>query len=129
MNRLFQNLAVTALSLAATTALASPTYLITHNKTNLESNAYVAGKASPVPTKANSDGKVHWGVVRMACAGHTTEGKCEALIKMATDTANPINVGVVRLDIESGDITPKVLSANGYTMTVNGPGEATLTKN
>ncbi len=32
------------------------------------------------------------------------------------------------LDLNSGEITPKVIKSNGYTITINGPGEATLTK-
>ncbi|ASQ45346.1 hypothetical protein [Legionella clemsonensis] len=130
MNQLLKSLTVSALAFAATTALASPAYLVTHNKTDVESNAYVAGKASPHPTAPNSDGKVSWYVVRMACFNNTDKNNiCKAVIKMATDTANPVDLGVVSLNVESGEISPTRLSANGYTMTVNGKGEATLTKN
>ncbi|HAT9430881.1 TPA: hypothetical protein JBC48_15845, partial [Legionella pneumophila subsp. pneumophila] len=64
-----------------------------------------------------------------ACYGHTTNGKCPALIKMGTDTANPIDIGYVTLDLDTGDITPKTLSAKGYTLKAIGPGEAEITKN
>ncbi|KTD25023.1 Uncharacterised protein [Legionella lansingensis] len=129
MNQLLKSLTASALALITTAALASPAYLITHNRTNVESNAYVAGVPSPHPTKANSDGKVSWLAVRVACYNHTENGICKAVIKMATNTPNPIELGVVSMNIESGDITPKALTGNGYTMTVNGLGEATLTKN
>ncbi|KTD12186.1 hypothetical protein [Legionella jamestowniensis] len=129
MNQLFKSLTASALAFAATTALASPAYLVTHNKTNVESNAYVAGKASPHPTAPKSDGKVSWYVVRMACFGHTDKNICKAVIKMATDTPNPVDIGEVSLNVETGEISPTSLSRNGYTITVNGPGEATLTKN
>ncbi|WP_019217489.1 hypothetical protein [Legionella tunisiensis] len=129
MSRLFKGLTVAALGLATSAVFASPTFLITHNKTNVESNAYVEGTIdSHQPTKANSDGKVHWAVVRMVCFGHIApDGKCPALIKMETNTPHPVTLGWLYLHIESGDITPKSLKANGYTLTVNGPGEATIT--
>ncbi|WED43713.1 hypothetical protein [Legionella cardiaca] len=129
MNQLLKSLAASALALATTTVLASPAYLLTHNKTNVESNAFVAGTPSPHPTAANSDGKVSWLAVRMACYGHVENGRCQAMIKMATNTNNPVEVGMVSLDVETGDILPKQFSGNGYTVTVNGPGEATITKN
>ncbi|MCC5015497.1 MULTISPECIES: hypothetical protein [unclassified Legionella] len=129
MNRLFKGLTVAALSLATSAVFASPTYLIIHNRTNVESNAYIDGTIdSHQPTKANSDGKVHWAVVRMICFGHIVGGNCGALIKMATNTSNPVNLGWLNLNIESGVITPTEIRANGYTIKVNGPGEATITK-
>ena len=68
----------------------------------------------------------------MACFGHTVDGKCPALIKMGTgpnDGGNPVELGTVTLDLNTGIITPSQISANGYTVTVNGPGETTLSKN
>lgn len=129
MNCFSKSLAVITLGLSAATAFASPAYLTTHNNTNVESNAFISGTPSPNPTKAKSTNSVMWVVVRMACYGHTNGNKCPAVIKMATDTAKPVELGTVSVDVETGDITPKRLSANGYTLTVNGPGEATLTKN
>lgn len=126
---MLKSLSAIALSLAAATALAGPTYLTTHNNTNEESNAYIAGTIpSPYPTNALSTRQVYWTMVRMACYGHTTGGKCAAMIKMATNTTNPIDIGTVSMDVESGEITPKQISNQGYTLTVNGPGEATITK-
>ncbi|KTD16526.1 hypothetical protein [Legionella jordanis] len=130
MKHLFKSLAAAALAFAASATFASPAYLITHNKTNVESNAYVAGVPSPHPTRANADGKVSWLAVRLACNGHVNkEGRCAAVIKMATDTASPVDLGTVSVHVDTGDIIPKQISGNGYTLTVNGPGEATLTKN
>ena len=108
---------------------ATPKQLVTHNYTDVESNAYIAGTIpSQHPTKAHSDGKVLWAAVRMACFGHTTNGKCSALIMMATDTASPIELGMVTIDLETGIITPTQLSANGYTFTALAPGETSLTQ-
>ena len=108
---------------------AQPVYLTTHNNTDVESNAFVDGNIpSPYPTAANSTRKIAWNMVRIACFGHTSNGKCSAMVKMATNTPNPVNLGFVSMELDSGDISPKVMSANGYTLTVNGPGEVTLTK-
>lgn len=129
MSRLHNLLIATALSITATTASATPIMLITHNTTDLESNAYVGGTVpSNHPTKPHTDNKVSWVAVKMACFGHTVNGKCAALIKVASNTAFPIDIGTVIMDIKTGDITPKQISANGYTIIVNGPGETTLLK-
>ena len=129
MHRMFRLLTIIPLSLVSTISLASPFFLITHNTTDSESNAYISSTIpSPHPSKPHSDNKVSWISVRMACFGHVVDGKCPALIKMDTNTGNPLEIGMVSLDLATGDITPKQISANGYTMTVNGPGESTLTK-
>ncbi len=127
MNCLIKTLAASALGLCAATAMAAPKQLITHNTTSAESNAYIDGTIpSQHPTKPRSDGKVFWTAVKMACFGHTVGGKCNALIRMETNTPTPVTIGTLSMDLESGDITPKQLSANGYTITVNGPGETTI---
>ncbi len=130
MKKMKSLLTTLALSFTASAALAvPPKMLITHNETDLESNAFVAGTIpSQHPTKANSVGRVMWASVRMACFGHITNGKCPALIKVGTDTANPIELGMVTVDLNTGDIQPKELHANGYSMIVNGPAESTLHK-
>jgi hypothetical protein len=127
MNRILKQLITLAFALFSITASAAPKHLVTHNMTNVESNAFVAGSIpSQHPTKAHSDGRVYWTAVKMACFGHTVDGKCQALIKMATNTPSPITVGTVTLDLNSGEITPSQISANGFTVIVNGPGETTL---
>ena len=127
MCRLQKLLIAATLSLTATAALASPMLLITHNTTDVESNAFIGGTVrSNHPTKAHSDNNVSWVSVRMACFGRTVEGKCPALIKMGTNTANPVDIGTVVMDLNTGDISPKQISGNGYTLIVNGPGETTL---
>ncbi len=129
MNPFIKTVTAITLGFAATAAIASPKQLVTHNLTNVESNAFVAGTIpSQHPTRAHSDNKVMWAGVRLACFGHVANGKCWALIKMATNTASPVDLGVVTIDLESGDITPKQMTAYGYTMTVNGPGETTITE-
>lgn len=117
-----------ALGLASAMAFAiPPRQLITHNTTDLDSNAFVAGTIpSQHPTKAHSDGKVFWTAVRMACYGHVINGACPALIKVGTNTANPIELGMLYMDLTTGVITPSELHNHGYAMIVNGPGETTL---
>ncbi|MCA0402976.1 MAG: hypothetical protein LCH30_04170 [Proteobacteria bacterium] len=127
--KLIKKTVATFLGLGAAAAFASPAYLITYNNTPYQSNAFVAGKASPVPTQANSIGKVHWSLVRIACYGHIVNGRCPALIKMKTNTANPVDVGYVSMDIQTGDILPKQISGNNFTVTVEGPGLARITEN
>lgn len=129
MNVILKGVSAIALSLSAVAAFAAPAFLTTYNNTNEESNAFVAGTIpSPHPTAPHSTRQVSWTLVKIACYGHSTNNKCTALIKMATNTANPIPVGTVTMDLLTGDITPKTLSANGYTITVNGIATATITK-
>ncbi|MFI4919025.1 MAG: hypothetical protein ACHP65_05665 [Legionellales bacterium] len=130
MKLLLKSVTAIVLSLSTLTALAAPTYLTTHNNTGVESNAFIAGSPSPYPTPANATRQVYWNLVRLACWGHTTaDGQCSAMIKMATNTANPIEIGTVYLTVATGEINPKQLSNNGYTFVVNNIGETTITKN
>ncbi|MDI1352347.1 MAG: hypothetical protein PSV35_06200 [bacterium] len=132
MKFMLKSLSTLTLSLGVTVAFAAtvpPVYLITHNNTSVQSNAFVNGNIpSPYPSQPNSTRSVFWNIVKLACYGHVVEGKCSALIKMATDTAKPITVGTVALHLETGDITPKTIIANGYKVVVNGPGEVTLSE-
>lgn len=112
-----------------TSALAGPKQLITHNLTDLESNAFIAGTIpSQYPTKAHSTRQVFWAAVRMACFGHIVNNKCPALIKIGTDTDHPIEVGTVEMNLETGEITPEIVYGNGYKLVVNGPAEATISE-
>ena len=131
MNCVMKNITAGALCLFAATALATPPkQLITHNTTDYESNGFIDGSIpSQYPTKPRSDGKVAWTAVKLACFGHTVDGKCSALIKIATNTAKPIEIGTLSLDLNTGDITPKYLSANGFSITVTGLGETTISTN
>ena len=128
MKLMLRSLSVITLSLSSIVVFASPQHLITHNKTTEESTAYIANVPSPYPTAAKGSRKVLWNLVRMACYGHTTGNKCSAVIKMASNTKHPIVLGTVTMDLDSGDITPKVLSANGYTATVTSLGTTIITK-
>ena len=121
-----------ALIVSSFSTFASPKQLITHNLTELESNAYVAGTIpSRYPSRANSDNHVNWLEVRMACFGNISNNKCPALIRLGTgpnDGGTPMDLGFVTMDLNNGTITPHELHAYGYTFIVNGPGETTIMK-
>lgn len=116
-----------AIGLISSALAAAPKLLITHNYTHVESNAFIDGViASQHPTKAQSENKVFWASVKLACYGRVVNNTCKALIKMKTDTAEPIDLDWVSVNLLTGDITPKFLSKNGYRLEVNGPGETSL---
>ena len=117
-----------SLLLASTFAHAvPPKELITHNQTSVESNGYIDGTIpSKHPTKAHSDNRVKWVEVRMACFGHIKAGRCGAMIKMATNTPEPVELGFVSIDLNTGDIEPKSLDNGKYHMIVNDRAEVTL---
>ncbi len=124
MIKLTRTLQVLTLSLSVSSAFAaSVQYLVMHNNTDVQSNAFMNNVPSVYPSKPNSTNKVFWAMVSIACARNNP---CPAMIKMATNTPNPIELGMVNLNLTTGEITPKTLTANGYVMTVNGPGEASL---
>ena len=130
MNYFLKTMTALTLGLSSQFALAAPAALLTHNHTNVESNAYVDGLIkSPYPSPAKADNRVAWISVRIACTGHIVNNKCNALVKMATNTANPIDLGWVEMDMLSGEINPKEVDGNGYHLVVNGPAEVTLTEN
>lgn len=133
MNRLLKNAAAILLSMTAANVFAAPPrLLITHNTTDVESNAYIAGTIpSRHPTKAHSDSRVSWSEVRIACFGHLINGQCPAMVKMATgpNDGEAVDIGIVSVDLNTGMITPSTISGNGYTLIVNAPGETTLIKN
>jgi hypothetical protein len=110
-------------------SFAAPKQLVTHNLTSVESNGFIDGVIpSQHPTKAHSENRVFWASVKLACYGRVVNNSCKALIKMGTDTPNPVDLGWLSLNLITGEITPTSLSGNGYHLEVNGPGETTLTE-
>lgn len=121
MNQLTKYLAAISLNLvAAAASFAAPAMLEITNNTDAESNAYIAGHASPKPSKPYSVNSVPWAIVKMACVGHTVNGQCAAVIKMETDTANPVEIGTVEMNVTTGEISPSTIQAHGYVLTVTG---------
>ncbi len=114
-------------------SFSAPAFLLTHNFTDSDSNAYIITRDGGVipsiyPTKSHSTSKVYWNMVKLACHGHSLGNLCSAMIKMDINSATPIEIGVVTMDLITGEILPKTLSAHGYTVTINGLAETTLTR-
>lgn len=110
----------------------APMYMVTHNQTDVQSNAFIDGTIdSGHPTQPRSDKKVLWSLVHIVCLGHIdSNNACKALVKVATNTRDPITLGTMSMNVLTGDITPKQLTdkSDRYLLTVNGPGEVTLTQ-
>jgi hypothetical protein len=100
--------------------------MIMHNLTNLTTNAYVDEMEGPKPALPHSTIKVPWFMVKTGCFKHKDEGICPAVIKMDIDSDTPIVVGTLYVDLETGTITPSQISANGFTVKVNAPGEVSV---
>ncbi len=66
-----------------------------------------------------------WAAVRLVCVGHNP---CWAVVKMETNTTHPVDIGTVTIDLDNGNITPSVITGNGYKLFVNKPGEVTIVK-
>ena len=130
MKKLISTVLSTALITASTlTFAAPPRYLLTNNMTEYTAGAYVNGTVPPQhPTAPHTKGKVYWGLINISCHAYVVNGKCPALVKLGHNNEYPIEVGYVYLDMNTGEITPKVINHNGFTITVNGPGETTITK-
>ena len=106
---------------------AAPQFLITHNNTKVESNAYIDGViASTHPTPALSTNKVYWNEVKIACLGRTHGSICSAIIKMDTASPNPVVLGQLNLNITTGEIFPSSLSTDLYKLELVAPGEVLL---
>lgn len=124
--------ALLACGLIATTAFAfaSPRSFTTHNRTTVESNAFIDGTIpSPYPTPAGKDKSVMWELVRLACIGHTSGGQCTAVLKMATNTKNPIDVAKLSMNLDSGAITLMETYSTAYKVIIHSnPGEVTITE-
>ena len=128
MNSILKAVSIIALSVNSLVVFSAPLYFITHNNTSEQSNGFIGGTTpSPYPTPANTTRQVAWNLVRIAC--FPLNELCSATVKMATDTNDPIEIGRLEMNLKTGDINPKSLSNNGYTITVNGPAETTISKN
>ncbi|MCC5791145.1 MAG: hypothetical protein JJT82_00845 [Legionellaceae bacterium] len=130
MKRTTRALCLFTAALLSGTAIAAPQYLITHNTTNVESNAYIDDVIpSRHPTKANTTNKVLWGLVKLACVGRVVNDQCKAMILMETNTNHPVELGQMSMNLKTGEISPASgLRKNGYALSVNGPGEVTLSQ-
>lgn len=111
-------------SFAAQTDL-HPKNFVTRNFTPYVSNAKVKNVWSPFSTGAGSAAvptvrQIPWVGLRLLCG--ITASECSALIYMKTDTNSPVYVGAGRMDLKTGDITPKEIINEGFHVTSPEPG-------
>lgn len=134
MNFLFKTLIATAFIMSTSMTFARPTPikhppttgLITHNLTNEDSNAFINGTIPSIyPTQRQSERTVPWPFVHLICKNYLVDNQCNATIVMSPKS-NPVTIGSVSMDLETGEITPKQLRAHGYKVSVIGVGEVTL---
>ena len=94
----------------ASVAFAAPKQMVTHNHTDVESNAYIDGViGSQFPTKPYSDNKVFWASVKLACYGHINpQHECRSLVRMATNSDNPVDLGWMTVNLVTGELNPKI---------------------
>lgn len=98
----------------------APSNFVTRNYTEFQSNAKVEGNWSPFPTHPGTpenpgERAVHWTALKLFCGFFAST--CKAEIYMKTDTDTPVFVGEGTMDLSTGDITPKELTNNGFTLT------------
>ena len=103
-----------------------PKNFVTRNYTQYLSNARVGLIWSPYPTPAATPGSyseraVNWTGLKALC-GFLAE-TCGAKIYMYTaeDPSNKIYVGEGVMDMSTGEVTPKTLTNNGFTLTSPAP--------
>lgn len=130
MNALLKGVAAMTLGLSSALAFAAPTHLITDNQTNFQSNAFINGTVqSPYPTPKMTKKKLLWSMVQLACSPYVDSQKqCSALIRMGTDTPNPVDVGWLKMNMSTGEITPTEVRHNGFIIKVIGAGEVVITE-
>ncbi|MFY7698187.1 MAG: hypothetical protein ACOVQX_05180 [Legionella sp.] len=117
MNRLTKFLCTASLVLPLSAAFATPEYLTTENRTNATTKAYLFGQLPPQhPVKPGKTYHLPWSKIKMLCIGLKT---CHATIKMSGDPTKPeTEVGSLKLEIETGIITPAIIINNGYKVEV-----------
>jgi hypothetical protein len=106
-----------------------PRQLVTHNLTNVWSNAYINNQFATDrhATPPHQTKGVPWIEVLMACKQYLINGVCWATVKMDTK-GSPVELCKVGLNMTTGELTPESRCAgnNGYSFTVDGKGVATL---
>lgn len=127
MSKIIKSIAVASLCLAVSAAFAKPpSKLISHNKIDYSTRANILVNGSWIPqtpTSAGKDKEVSWMSVQMMCGANPDN--CQAQIVVMT---NPeIILGVAKLDLKTGTVTPNELKKDGYKVTYLNPGEIEIT--
>ena len=125
MNKFIKLLAGTFIVTTSSVALAAPSELVVENKTDYQARAYVNGM-SKNPAEAHSSMSLSWWALKLVCAFQTD---CKATVKMKTDTSNPVSLGDVSINLDSGIIdTSKLSHAEGFNVSYVAPGHAVVTQ-
>ena len=111
-------------------ARAEPMYYVTHNRTDFETKTLIASD-NPIffSTPEHSSSKIDWWMLQHRCETLLMNHTCKVLLKAETNSNHPVELGVLTIDLKYGEIYPKYLSANGYSVSVIGIGEIHIYKN
>ncbi len=130
MNILARNCQFVFFMLTCAQIFAAPSYYTTHNRSSSETQLSVSETRSySFKTAAKSSTKIEWWLLQLACYGQTRPHQCKAVIQAETNSAHPVRIGMLTIDMKSGELFPKYNSNNGYTMSVIGAGEVHIYKN
>lgn len=123
-------LAAVIVCFTTTVVFAAPTSLIVVNGINAQSNAAIQGQLSTMPIAANSIWSDSWEDVVTVCK-HPSEMKiadlCAVEVYTETDTAAPVDVGTVIMELNTGHLAAENKSDSGYQIKVLGLGRIMLT--
>lgn len=130
MKLLTRNTCIVLLSFISNLAFAEPNYYVTHNSTNVGTTISIL-EARPYSfyTAPHSSSKVEWWMLQTGCNYYLMNSKCKVIIKTETNFPNPVDVGILTMDMRTGELSPKYISTNGYTISVIGAGEIHIYKN
>lgn len=126
MTRTAKSLLLASLCISSALHAAPPPVFNVVNNLGVATESYIAGQMTS-STPANSTRSKTWGTIALKCTSHRLNPICPVTIMLAT--APKTVLGTLNINIISGEISPKVLSSNGYTMTLNEPATIVFTKN
>ena len=117
------------IAFSTVSAWASPSKMVTVNKSQANVYASIGGMQSTDPVKPGEKRERSWFMVKGICAAAGQTKTCSAEV-VAQDGNSKVSIGKMNLDLDSGDITPKKqTSENGkYTLTVTGVAQVLITQ-
>ena len=118
-------------ALTATAFADEPTELTTYNNTNAWVSAKISGFPSHDPMTPHSERHRAWWKLRVACYASQKDDICTATIILRKNESdeNGSILGDMSINMKSGEITPKQLRNDLYTLRVNDIAKVTITEN
>lgn len=110
------------------TALASPSYMVTENKTSASVSANIGGQESRDPVKPGETKNRPWFLVKAMCKIAGQSSSCSADI-VANKNGDKSKLGTMTMNLDSGEISPKQLNNGRYTLNVVGNAHVIITEN